>query len=700
VRYRCWGENTDGETFIVANFFIVAVIVIAWAVWTKPRGRQLLRRGPTAQSAAMGRGFGGAGIRRRDLRVRDPKLTAKNQKVMGSFSFAGMAPKRTAFSPHRPTSRGHSSAFMLAGIYFIVFLLLFWVFAPTFGGSQGPAGPRGAPGASGGGGGGGAGADGYTALVMTSPEGVGPNCANAGQKIDSGLDNGDGAGTARDGILQSGEIDYVAYTCNGTDGVIGSNGYNSLIKTTTESPGGNCANGGKKVESGLDNGDGGGTANNGILEAGEIDATTYVCNGADGSPGAPGAQGFASLVKTTAESPGVNCGAGGQKIETGIDNGDGGGTSGNFILEAGEVDATTYVCNGAAGSAGTNGFNSLIKLTTESPGGNCADGGKKVDSGLDNGDGGGTANNGILEAGEVDVTTYVCDGADGTNGYNALVTSSAESPGANCVDGGRKIQAGADNGDGGGTAGNNILEAGEIDTTGYACNGANGFNTIFKFTAESAGANCANSGQKVESGLDNGDGGGTARDGTLQAGEVDNTVYVCNGAAGSGFTGVAGLGSAFTSTSTTGAEVTGLTIALSSTGTYVFTYYLICQTAATGTGIDFGVNFDSTQDVILANMQYPDSGTTATTGIADGVQTGDGSELLYGRSSTISESTTSPDLNVITGVTTADQNFLVYITGVVKITAAGNMEVWSATDVASSQVTIGIGSSVTIVKTA
>jgi hypothetical protein len=33
-------------------------------------------------------------------------------------------------------------------------------------------------------------------------------------------------------------------------------------------------------------------------------------------------------------------------VQTGLDNGDGGGTAGNGILDAGEVDALVNICNG------------------------------------------------------------------------------------------------------------------------------------------------------------------------------------------------------------------------------------------------------------------------------------------------------------------------------------------------------------------
>ena len=57
------------------------------------------------------------------------------------------------------------------------------------------------------------------------------------------------------------------------------------------------------------------------------------------------------------------------------------------------------------------------------------------------------------------------NGAAGVNGINSLVNSTAETPGANCLNGGFKIDFGMD------TNGNGILEASEITSTEYVCNG-------------------------------------------------------------------------------------------------------------------------------------------------------------------------------------------------------------------------------------
>ncbi len=66
---------------------------------------------------------------------------------------------------------------------------------------------------------------------------------------------------------------------NGTNGINGIDGKNTLVNTTAEPTGTNCASGGTKLEYGLD------ANNNGTLDAGEINATLtkYVCNGATGA---------------------------------------------------------------------------------------------------------------------------------------------------------------------------------------------------------------------------------------------------------------------------------------------------------------------------------------------------------------------------------------------------------------------------------
>ena len=107
---------------------------------------------------------------------------------------------------------------------------------------------------------------------------------------------------------------------------------------------------------------------------------------------------------------------------------------------------------GVPGLQGANGLNALIKTTTELAGANCTNGGTKIETGLD-------ANaNGVLEAGEVNAsqTKYVCDGLSSTNHFiNSLPQSVAFSSNTSwvCPSGIDTIQLeiyGASGGGGGG----------------------------------------------------------------------------------------------------------------------------------------------------------------------------------------------------------------------------------------------------------
>jgi len=121
--------------------------------------------------------------------------------------------------------------------------------------------------------------------------------------------------------------------CTGGNGVPGTTGANSLVHTSAEPAGANCAHGGTKIEVGVD------TNDNGTLDASEVSATgtTYVCSGSSER----------SLILTSNEPNGANCPLGGTRLDSGLD------ANNNGTLDPAEVDpaATRYVCNFAPSGA-------------------------------------------------------------------------------------------------------------------------------------------------------------------------------------------------------------------------------------------------------------------------------------------------------------------------------------------------------------
>ncbi|HEX7479634.1 MAG TPA: OmcA/MtrC family decaheme c-type cytochrome [Polyangiales bacterium] len=210
-----------------------------------------------------------------------------------------------------------------------------------------------------------------------------------------------------------------------------------------------------------------------VKDNGDGSKTITCANGAkvtvsDGTKGDPGAAALASLIKTSAEPVGTNCAFGGVKVQSGLDSNSSG------VLDASEINATLtkYACNGGKGA---NAPPTLVATGAEAAGTNCAAGGTKVEFGLD------ANGNDTLDTSEVIAasTRFVCNGADGVAGNNgaagliSLVKTSTEAAGANCPNGGVKIEAGVDANSSG------VLDAGEINPalTTYACNGQAGLSS-------------------------------------------------------------------------------------------------------------------------------------------------------------------------------------------------------------------------------
>lgn len=367
------------------------------------------------------------------------------------------------------------------------------------------------------------GEDGAPALVSTSQEPAGLNCQAGGWKIEAGSDrNGNGS-------LDGNEVSSVSYACNGKDGQNGqdgSDGTTALVDVTPVGVSAECTAGGYRVDSGLD------LNNNDVLDSGEVQDSAFICDGEDG------ADGISALITTEIDNTNAVCSAGGIRVLSGID------VNRNGQLDAGEETQTSYLCNGEAGQDGESGASALLASTQVPAGGQCIAGGYRIDTGLD------ADGNGLLEGTEVTSNFYVCNGADGENGLDgadglqSLVDISTEAPGVNCEGGGKLIESGAD------LNWNGILDAGEVQQSGYLCNGKDGLNgsdgqdgtdgsdgadglpgedgsnSLMSSTEEPAGANCAAGGVEISSGIDVDD------DNILDSAEIQSTSYVCHGAGG------------------------------------------------------------------------------------------------------------------------------------------------------------------------
>lgn len=210
-------------------------------------------------------------------------------------------------------------------------------------------------------------------------------------------------------------ISFVVASCGG-GGAGGAEGTQSVVMRSSilDSGEGGCEYGGISIDIGTDaNGDG-------DLDDDEINNSNSICNGADGADGdGGGADGLSTLLAISSEGVEAYCDAGGQLINTGLDlNGDG-------SLDADEITANIYICDGMDGMDGEPGETAtsvvvvLMSVTNEPAGETCVTGSRRIDIGAD------INTNGILDAEEITSTRYVCNSDDTPLDTEALAIGSA-----------------------------------------------------------------------------------------------------------------------------------------------------------------------------------------------------------------------------------------------------------------------------------
>ena len=179
---------------------------------------------------------------------------------------------------------------------------------------------------------------------------------------------------------------------------------------------------GPQGNSGIDGNDGtnGTDGANGSNGADGQDGTNGV-DGLDGGDGSDGVNGFTSLLVSSVEAIGVNCATGGIRIDSGIDD------NGDNFLSPQEIDDTEFVCNGDDGNDGTDGNDGadgadgadgvngsstttmmVARLSIAPTYLGCNGTGQLFQQGMDDGSGGGIAQNGILESGEIISSSLIC----------------------------------------------------------------------------------------------------------------------------------------------------------------------------------------------------------------------------------------------------------------------------------------------------
>jgi hypothetical protein len=161
------------------------------------------------------------------------------------------------------------------------------------------------------------------------------------------------------------------------------------------------------------------------------------------------------------------------------------------------------------------------------------------------------------------------------------------------------------------------------------------------------------------------------------------------------------LGTRKDNSTTTGTEVTDLTMALEA-GTYTFEYYIIEQTETITVAPLFGINFDGTAS--KANWWFAYADLSSTLLAAIGTVAHDTSTATLGFQMAKAEddfATTTPNMGpsaTTNAVQTANTNLLVRISGIIVVTVAGNLELWHSSETATAT-HLEVGSSLVVNRT-
>jgi hypothetical protein len=151
---------------------------------------------------------------------------------------------------------------------------------------------------------------------------------------------------------------------------------------------------------------------------------------------------------------------------------------------------------------------------------------------------------------------------------------------------------------------------------------------------------------------------------------------------------------AHSNSTTTGTEVTDLKVANLGIGTYFMEYNLILRSSTSGTSILNGVNFTGTATMKIMSFINDAGGLATGTGSVDNSSVNPG-QMVSG-CTTGAFSTTAPNIGGADIAATAT-DLLTLITGVLRVTVAGNLEFWHSSETAVAT-TVEPGSNLVLTK--
>lgn len=181
-------------------------------------------------------------------------------------------------------------------------------------------------------------------------------------------------------------------------------------------------------------------------------------------------------------------------------------------------------------------------------------------------------------------------------------------------------------------------------------------------------------------------------EGTLLAGEsvqyvqgvgfqyLDANGYPKTAPAPVGTYTVSRLGATVSNSTTTAAKITGLDTP-TGTGTFVFEYFIRFQSATGTVGFKLGCNYTGTVTTFDYTLAFPTTNTADSTGVMD--QDITAAATVMGTLAARGKTTSAPLISTA-GVDTTASDILVLISGLMVVTAAGNLELYHASETATS----------------